>query len=79
MSNGYHDGLACEHRFLDETFCFEPAAFIVGGMALCESHFEDLVTAASLTPHGTDRAADLRFAARPVPPRTVPQADGDSR
>jgi hypothetical protein len=67
VSNGYHDAPACEHRYPDGQVCGEAAAFVSCGALLCEPHFEDVVTAASMLPDGERRAAEIRFAAQAVP------------
>lgn len=66
MSNGYHEAPACEHRYSDGQVCDDPAMFVLFGLLFCESHFEDRITSAGIE-HGEARAAELRFAAKPVP------------
>lgn len=65
--NGYHEGLACEHRYLDnEAVCGDPALVIISGIAFCQTHFEDRIVEVSRGPDGERQAAELRFAARVV-------------
>ena len=63
--NGYHETPLCEHRFAEGETCPTPAAFAIRGVLLCETHFEDRVTAASV--QSPNAAADLRFAAKALP------------
>jgi hypothetical protein len=62
MSNGYHEGLVCEHVYaLDGSRCGEPAVWILWGMGLCDDHFEDRVRGSGC------RAGELRAAVQAVP------------
>lgn len=68
--NGYHEGVACEHRYDTKNggTCGDPAFVVLYGRALCEIHFEDRVTAATIeNPLGQDSAGQVRRDARPVP------------
>jgi hypothetical protein len=66
VSNGYHEGLACEKRIgTQHVPCTDPAAFVVHGLALCEAHFEDLIQVVSRE-FGWQQGADARFAAKAV-------------
>ncbi|HMG17630.1 MAG TPA: hypothetical protein VK573_02805 [Gemmatimonadales bacterium] len=77
--NGYHDEPACEHRYPDGQVCGEAAVFVLYGLLLCEPHFEDVVTTASTEAYGEQRAADIRFAAKPMPePPGIPLAFPES-
>jgi len=67
VSNGYHEGLACEKRIgTHAESCTDPAAFVVHGLALCEPHFEDLIQAITRE-SGWQQGAEVRFAAKAVP------------
>jgi len=65
--NGYHDEPACEHHYPDGQVCGEAAVFVLYGLLLCEPHFEDRVTTASLEANGEQVVAQLRCAAKLVP------------
>lgn len=65
--NGYHEGLACEHRYIvNDSVCGDAAHVVLCGKALCETHFEDRILEVSRGADGERQAAELRFAARVV-------------
>ena len=75
--NGYHEGVACEHRYdlKNGGTCGDAAFVILYGLPLCEPHFEDRVNAAMVeNPLGRDSAGQVRRDARPVPPPPQPDS-----
>jgi hypothetical protein len=59
--SAYDEGLACEHEYMIGPPCGEPAAWLLGGVAYCEQHFDVR----------TLRDSGLRARAHPLPKGTT--------